>query len=34
MILKYTTAPANKEVLKELPKPQSDKLATLVKSIL
>lgn len=31
MILKYTTAPANKEVLKELPKPQSDKLATLVK---
>ena len=31
MVLKYTTAPANKEVLKELPKPQSDKLATLVK---
>lgn len=31
MILKYTTAPANKEVLKELPKPQSDKLAALVK---
>lgn len=31
MILKYTTAPTNKEVLKELPKPQSDKLATLVK---
>ncbi|MED4545074.1 AAA family ATPase [Lysinibacillus sphaericus] len=31
MILKYTTAPANKEVLKELPKPQSDKLAILVK---
>lgn len=31
MILKYTTAPANKEVLKELPKPQSDKLTTLVK---
>lgn len=31
MILKYTTAPANKEVLKELAKPQSDKLATLVK---
>jgi len=31
MILKYTTAPANKEVLKELSKPQSDKLATLVK---
>lgn len=31
MILKYTTAPANKEVLKELPKPQSDKLAMLVK---
>lgn len=31
MILNYTTAPANKEVLKELPTPQSDKLATLVK---
>jgi len=31
MILKYTTAPANKEVLKELPKPQSDKLSVLVK---
>ncbi|GLC89367.1 AAA family ATPase [Lysinibacillus piscis] len=31
MLLQYTTAPANKEVLKELPKPQSDKLATLVK---
>ncbi|WP_431811596.1 AAA family ATPase [Lysinibacillus sp. FW12] len=31
MILKYTTAPANKEVLKELTKPQADKLATLVK---
>lgn len=31
MILKYTTAPANKEVFKKLPKPQSDKLATLVK---
>lgn len=31
MILQYTTAPANKEVFKELPKPQSDKLSTLVK---
>ncbi|MFF5818485.1 AAA family ATPase [Lysinibacillus capsici] len=31
MILKYTTAPANKEVFKELPKPQSDKLSVLVK---
>lgn len=31
MILRYTTAPANKEVFKELPKPQSDKLSVLVK---
>jgi hypothetical protein len=31
MILQYTTAPANKEVFKELPKPQSDKLSALVK---
>ncbi len=31
MILQYATAPANKEVFKELPKPQSDKLSTLVK---
>lgn len=31
MLLQYTTAPANKEVLKELSKPQSDKLAALVK---
>ncbi len=31
MILQYATAPANKEVFKELPKPQSDKLSELVK---
>lgn len=31
MLLKYTIAPANKEVLKELPNPQSEKLAVLVK---
>lgn len=31
MILEYVTAPANKEVLKELPAPQSEKLADLVK---
>ncbi|QJT71669.1 DNA repair protein [Psychrobacillus phage Spoks] len=31
MILQYTTAPANKEVFKKLPKPQSDKLSALVK---
>lgn len=31
MILQYTTAPANKEVFKALPKPQSDKLSVLVK---
>lgn len=31
MLLQYTTAPANKEVLKELPAPQSEKLAVLVK---
>lgn len=31
MILQYVTAPANKEVLKELPKPQKDKLSELVK---
>lgn len=31
MILEYTTAPTNKEVFKELPKPQAEKLAELVK---
>ena len=31
MVLQHVTAPANKEVLKELPKPQSDKLSVLVK---
>lgn len=31
MVLQYITAPANKEVLKKLPKLQSDKLSTLVK---
>lgn len=31
MLLQYTTAPANKEVLKELEKPQAEKLAVLVK---
>lgn len=31
MILNYVTAPANKEVFKELLKPQSDKLSVLVK---
>lgn len=31
MVLNYVTAPANKEVFKELPKPQTDKLSTLVK---
>lgn len=31
MVLQYITAPANKEVLKQLPKPQAEKLAVLVK---
>lgn len=31
MVMQYVTAPANKEVLKELPKPQADKLSELVK---
>lgn len=31
LLLRYVTAPANKEVFKELPKPQADKLAELVK---
>lgn len=31
MLLSYTTPPANKEVFAELPKPQADKLAALVK---
>lgn len=31
MILRYVTVPANKEVFKQLPKPQADKLGELVK---
>jgi DNA repair exonuclease SbcCD ATPase subunit len=31
MVLQYVTAPANKEVFRELPKPQADKLSELVK---